>query len=153
MVLQDGDILLASTGEGTIGKCCVYRNYDDQEQTRPGIPEGHVTVIRVDSKKVYPEYLCDYLRKGFGHDQLYRSLTGTTGMVEATPRGRGRDLGPGPPEPGGTEAHQRPPPQERAGRRRSRRSGHRHPSRRRNCLPRKYAPVRHAGYLDAGGSL
>jgi type I restriction enzyme M protein len=85
LILQDGDILLASTGDGTLGKCCVYRNKDEHDETRPGIPEGHVTVIRVDPSEVYPEYLCDYLRKGFGHDQLYRIFTGSTGMVEVAP--------------------------------------------------------------------
>lgn len=85
MILEDGDILLASTGDGTLGKCCVYRNKGEGGETRPGVPEGHVTVIRVDQSNVYPEYLCDYLRKGFGHDQLYRLFTGSTGMVEVTP--------------------------------------------------------------------
>lgn len=85
LVLEDGDILLASTGDGTLGKCCVYRNRDESGRTKPGVPEGHVTVIRVDQSKAHPEYLCDYLRKGFGHDQLYRLLTGSTGMVEVTP--------------------------------------------------------------------
>ena len=85
MILHDGDILLASTGDGTIGKCCVYRNKDNTRKTLPGVPEGHVTVIRVDKKQLYPEYLCDYLREGFGHDQLYRLFTGSTGMVEVAP--------------------------------------------------------------------
>ena len=85
LVLADGDILLASTGDGTLGKCCVYRNNDERGVPNPAVPEGHVTVIRVDSSAVYPEYLCDYLRKGFGHDQLYRLFTGSTGMVEVTP--------------------------------------------------------------------
>jgi type I restriction enzyme M protein len=85
LTLQDGDVLLSSTGDGTLGKCCVYRNKDKKGQTRPGVPEGHVTVIRVDQSEVYPEFLCDYLRKGFGHEQLYRIFTGSTGMVEVTP--------------------------------------------------------------------
>jgi type I restriction enzyme M protein len=85
LILQDGDILLASTGDGTLGKCCVYRNKDEHGKTRPGVPEGHVTVIRVDPRQIYPEYLCDYLRKGFGNDQLYRTFTGSTGMVEVAP--------------------------------------------------------------------
>jgi type I restriction enzyme M protein len=85
LALQDGDILLASTGDGTLGKCCVYRNKDERGETKPGVPEGHVTLIRVDQSEVYPEYLCDYLRKGFGHDQLYRIFTGSTGMVEVAP--------------------------------------------------------------------
>ena len=84
MVLMDGDILLSSTGDGTLGKCCVYRNYDDNGKSRPAVPEGHVTVIRVDQSKVYPEYLCDYLRKGFGYDQIQRVFTGSTGMIEIT---------------------------------------------------------------------
>lgn len=79
LALKDGDILLASTGEGTLGKCCVFR------LKKPAIPEGHVTLIRVNHGEVYPEYLCDYLRKGFGHEQLNRLFTGSTGMVEVTP--------------------------------------------------------------------
>jgi type I restriction enzyme M protein len=85
LILEDGDILLASTGDGTLGKCCVYRNKNEVGETNPGVPEGHVTLIRVDQTKVYPEYLCDYLRKGFGQDQLYRVFTGSTGMIEVTP--------------------------------------------------------------------
>lgn len=80
LVLHDGDVVLASTGDGTLGKCCVYRN-----SSRPAIPEGHVTVIRVDQTQVYPEYLCDYLRHGFGARQIERLFTGSTGMVELTP--------------------------------------------------------------------
>jgi type I restriction enzyme M protein len=85
LALQDGDVLLASTGDGTLGKCCVYRNYDAEGKTRPGVPEGHVTVIRLDTKQVHPEYVCDYLRKGFGSEQVARLFTGSTGMVEIAP--------------------------------------------------------------------
>jgi type I restriction enzyme M protein len=85
MALEDGDILLSSTGDGTLGKCCVYRNRDGDGKTRPGVPEGHVTVIRVNQSEVHPEYLCDYLRKGFGGDQITRLFTGATGMIEITP--------------------------------------------------------------------
>ncbi|MGC1375538.1 MAG: N-6 DNA methylase [Anaerolineales bacterium] len=74
----DGDVLLSSTGDGTIGKCCVYRS------GKPAIADGHVTIIRPDPTKVYPEYLCDYLRVGFGHAQIERLFTGSTGLVELT---------------------------------------------------------------------
>src|SRR5690606_29934169 len=33
--LRQGDVLLASTGDGTLGKCCVYR------LDRPAIADGH----------------------------------------------------------------------------------------------------------------
>lgn len=76
--LQYGDILLASTGEGTLGKCCVYK------LERPAIADGHVTIIRVNETEIYPEYLCDYLRLGFGARQIERMYTGSTGLIELT---------------------------------------------------------------------
>jgi type I restriction enzyme M protein len=51
--VQDGDVLLSSTGDGTLGKCCVYRS------KQPAIADGHVTIIRADQTRVVPEYLCD----------------------------------------------------------------------------------------------
>lgn len=77
--VQDGDILLSSTGDGTLGKCAVFRG------SQPAIFDGHVTLIRVDTKKIYPEYLCDYLRAGFGADQISRLFTGSTGLIELPP--------------------------------------------------------------------
>lgn len=77
--LSSGDILLSSTGTGTLGKCAVYRD------SKPAIADGHVTVIRVDASTVYPEYVCDYLRLGFGASQIDRLFTGSTGLIELTP--------------------------------------------------------------------
>lgn len=74
--ILDGDVLLSSTGDGTIGKCCVYRS------EKPAIADGHVTIIRPDTNLISPEYLCDYLRAGFGATQVNRLFTGSTGLVE-----------------------------------------------------------------------
>ncbi|MCG7354130.1 N-6 DNA methylase [Roseomonas mucosa] len=76
--LKDGDLLVSSTGDGTLGKCAVYRG------ERPSIADGHVTIVRLDKEKVYPEYVCDYLRFGFGALQIQRLFTGSTGLVELT---------------------------------------------------------------------
>jgi type I restriction enzyme M protein len=76
--VQDGDVLLSSTGDGTLGKCCVFRS------GRPAIADSHVTILRVDPAKIVPEYLCDYLRVGFGAKQIFRLFSGSTGMVELT---------------------------------------------------------------------
>lgn len=78
-VLKKNDVILASTGDGTLGKACVYN------QTIPAIADGHVTIIRVNSKIVDPYYLADYLRKGFGNKQIERLYTGSTGLIELTP--------------------------------------------------------------------
>lgn len=77
--VRDGDVLLSSTGDGTLGKCCVYRS------ARPAVADGHVTIIRVDPSEICPEYLCDYLRCGFGSIQIERLFTGSTGLIELTP--------------------------------------------------------------------
>jgi type I restriction enzyme M protein len=76
--VKDGDLLVSSTGDGTLGKCAVYRG------KRPSIADGHVTIVRLNQKKAYPEYVCDYLRFGFGALQIQRLYTGSTGLVELT---------------------------------------------------------------------
>lgn len=62
-----------------MGKACVY----DSEW--PAVPDGHVTVIRVDPKQVNPYYLADYLRAGSGAIQIERRYIGSTGMMELQP--------------------------------------------------------------------
>lgn len=77
--LRDGDVLVSSTGDGTLGKCAVYRG------DAPAIFDVHVALIRVDQTKIYPEFLCDYLRAGFGAQQIARLFTGSTGLIELPP--------------------------------------------------------------------
>lgn len=77
--LRDGDLLVSSTGDGTLGKCAVFRG------ERQAIADGHVTIVRLDCDRAYPEYVCDYLRIGFGALQVQRLYTGSTGLVELTP--------------------------------------------------------------------
>jgi type I restriction enzyme M protein len=76
--LQVGDILISSTGYGTLGKTAVYDS--DYE----AIADSHVTIVRVDPTTIDPYYLADYLRAGFGHDQIYRLFTGSTRLIELT---------------------------------------------------------------------
>ncbi len=78
-IIRKWDVLLSSTGDGTLGKCAVYNS------KTPAIADGHVTIIRVDKKTIDPNYLCDYLRLGFGSVQINRLFTGSTGMIELTP--------------------------------------------------------------------
>ncbi|MBZ5524585.1 MAG: type I restriction endonuclease subunit M, partial [Acidobacteriia bacterium] len=83
--LEDGDVLVASTGDGTLGKCGVFRLKEHGGAQLSAVADGHVTIIRVDQETIYPEYLCDYLRKGFGASQIVRLYTGSTGLIEITP--------------------------------------------------------------------
>jgi type I restriction enzyme M protein len=77
--LKKGDVLIASTGTGTLGKAGVFN------LERPAIADGHVTIIRVDPKVVDPFFLADYLRVGAGAKQIERLYTGSTGLIELTP--------------------------------------------------------------------
>jgi len=45
--LRDGDIMLSSTGDGTAGKCAVYRREE------PALADGHVTIIRLHEMGVF----------------------------------------------------------------------------------------------------
>ncbi|WP_171114626.1 N-6 DNA methylase [Streptomyces sp. Z423-1] len=79
VVLQKGDVLVSSTGDGTLGKAAVY------DLDFPAIGDGHVAIIRVrEDVGVDPYYLADYLRCGFGQLQIQRLFTGSTGLIELT---------------------------------------------------------------------
>ena len=78
-IIKKWDVLLASTGDGTLGKCCVF------DKNIPAIADGHVTIIRVDKKVIDPYYLADYLRCGFGGKQIACYYSGSTGLIELTP--------------------------------------------------------------------
>jgi type I restriction enzyme M protein len=77
--LKGGDVLLSSTGTGTLGKACVF------ESNSPAIADGHVSIIRVNPDQISPHYLSDYLRVGLGAIQIERLYTGSTGLIELQP--------------------------------------------------------------------
>ena len=51
----------------------------------PAVANGHVTIIRVNNKKIDPYYLSNYLRVGVGAEQIERLYIGSTGSIELTP--------------------------------------------------------------------
>lgn len=78
-LVREGDVLVSSTGDGTLGKSCVFRG------SMPAIADGHVAIIRVNQEEIWPEFLADYLRCGIGAAQIVRLYTGSTGLIELTP--------------------------------------------------------------------
>lgn len=79
IIAEKYDVLVASTGDGTLGKAAVF------DLDVPAIVDGHVTIIRANRKKIDPYYLADYIRKGAGAIQINRAYTGATGLIELTP--------------------------------------------------------------------
>lgn len=70
------DVLIASTGKGSLGKADVYDLEED------AIADGHVSILSIDSKKYNPWFLVYFLRSILGIFQIEREYTGTTNQIE-----------------------------------------------------------------------
>ncbi|WML26280.1 restriction endonuclease subunit S [Neobacillus sp. OS1-33] len=76
--VRKGDILLASTGIGSMGKVALY------ESDTPAMCDGHVSIIRV--KEDYdPSFIAHFLRSHFGQVQIEGLFTGSSGQIELQP--------------------------------------------------------------------
>lgn len=74
-----GDILINSTGDGTIGRVAVYN------EDFPALVDGHVTIVRlVDPNRAW--YVAAYLLSQEGQRQIYRYINGSSGQVEIYPQ-------------------------------------------------------------------
>ncbi len=64
-VLQDGDVMIASSAAGCLGRVAYYA--DDGRTTST---DTHISVARADQNKILPEYLYAYLKGAQGQVQL-----------------------------------------------------------------------------------
>lgn len=74
-LLVPNDILVTSTGEGTIGRVEVWP-YDD-----PAIADGHIAICRL-KPEINLKYVVEVLRSEFGQIQMLRFVSGSTGQTE-----------------------------------------------------------------------
>lgn len=58
--MQNGDILINSTGTGTLGRVGIYHDIDNEENIRI-VTDSHVTIIRV-SKEIHETYAYIFLK-------------------------------------------------------------------------------------------
>jgi len=77
--VQKNDILINSTGDGTIGRVAVY-NYDF-----PAVVDGHITIVRYKDIKL-AWYVAAFLLTEVGQNQIYRYINGSSGQVEIYPQ-------------------------------------------------------------------
>ncbi|SDG32440.1 Type I restriction modification DNA specificity domain-containing protein [Thermoanaerobacter thermohydrosulfuricus] len=70
------DILIASTGTGSIGKVDIW------ESNEEALADGHISIIRVNQEKVNPYYLTYYLRSIFGYSQVEANFSGMSNQIE-----------------------------------------------------------------------
>ncbi|MBI2766841.1 MAG: N-6 DNA methylase [Chloroflexi bacterium] len=74
-LLQRNDILITSTGEGTIGRVEIYP-YDE-----PAIADNHVTICRLRAG-ANVQFVAEFLRSEYGQIQMLRHVSGSTGQTE-----------------------------------------------------------------------
>ena len=79
--LQDGDVVINSTGTGTLGRVGFYRN-DDNPHSLPIVPDSHVTVVRA-AHAIQPFYLYAYIKTRQG--ELEQMGEGSTNQKELKP--------------------------------------------------------------------
>jgi restriction endonuclease S subunit len=77
--IGSGDILIASTGVGSVGKVDIY------ESKGKAVADNHVSIVRVDGSKVNPHYVLSFLRSSLGRTQMERACRGATGQIELYP--------------------------------------------------------------------
>lgn len=79
-VLETGDVLLNATGNGTLGRCCVFSCPSDENKY---INDGHVIAISTDRSVILPEVLNSYLSLSDTQSEIYRQyVTGSTNQID-----------------------------------------------------------------------
>src|SRR5574341_82188 len=74
-IVVQGDILITSTGEGTIGRINVYLPGD------PAIADNHISICRL-RQGIDRQYVVEFLRSEYGQIQMLRHVSGSTGQTE-----------------------------------------------------------------------
>lgn len=83
--IQKGDILISSTGYGSLGKIDVY-DLDD-----PALVDSHISIVRLNND--YDPYFVTYfLRSTLGQIQFEKWFTGSSGQIEVQPSDLGNFL-------------------------------------------------------------
>ena len=77
--VKKNDVLVNSTGDGTIGRVAVY-DFDF-----PSVVDGHVAILRFKDPTL-AWYIAAYLLSNNGQLQLYRYINGSSGQVEIYPQ-------------------------------------------------------------------
>jgi len=77
--IQRDDVLIASTGVGSIGKVDIWQSEEK------AMADGHVSIVRINNKSMNPLYVTYYLRSILGYLQIQRDLSGSTNQIEVYP--------------------------------------------------------------------
>lgn len=77
--VKENDVLINSTGDGTIGRVAVFNS------KFPALVDGHVTILRFKEPET-AWYVAAFLLSETGQRQIYRYINGSSGQVEIYPQ-------------------------------------------------------------------
>ena len=75
--LENLDILWNSTGTGTIGRACIYKN-----DLQDAVVDSHVTILRIYKEKVIPAYVFYFIMSPHIQKKIDDMQSGSTNQVE-----------------------------------------------------------------------
>ena len=81
--IMRNDVLINSTGDGTIGRVAVY------DHDFPAVVDGHITILRFSDEDL-AWYIGAFLMSDMGQKQIIRYINGSSGQVEIYPQDIGR---------------------------------------------------------------
>jgi type I restriction enzyme, S subunit len=82
LLLQKGDIVLTSSGIGTIGRADIFGGFKAEDNIQKACVDNHVAVIRLRGSLLIPEYLYAFLNSRFGKAWSEWGTTGSTRLLE-----------------------------------------------------------------------
>lgn len=83
--LRSGDVLVNSTGTGTLGRVGYF---DSAPDDLPCVADGHITIVRADRSAVDPRYLFYWLSSTVFQAYLFQALVvGATNQIELSREG------------------------------------------------------------------
>jgi len=91
--IKENDILIASTGMGSIAKVDII-SFIPEEFKGKCLATPKLTIVRTDKEEIDNYYLWIYLRSHFGQVQMLTSVRGQTGQLELYPQDIGNILVP-----------------------------------------------------------
>lgn len=77
--IKKGDVLIASTGKGSLGKIDLLNEKLDL------VADSHVSILRVDKKIYSSQFFIYFFRSVLGYFQIERDFTGSTNQIELYP--------------------------------------------------------------------
>ena len=75
--LKPGDILINSTGTGSVGRVGFFNGY-----AQPCTVDGHITILRINPNVALPEFVFYYLSSPMGFKALESRAIGSTNQIE-----------------------------------------------------------------------